>query len=94
MWGEGVWQGEGIEGGEGVGEGVGGGGRGHFIHLAIYCTATWCFALKGLRTMKGDIASAVAPNTASLVHVNVPFVTQIYILFQLGWFVSSQFQSD
>ncbi len=29
----------------------GGGGRGYFIHLAIYCTTTWCFALKGLRTM-------------------------------------------
>ncbi len=29
---------------------VGGGGREHFIHLAMYCTTTWCFALKGLRT--------------------------------------------
>ena len=27
-----------------------GGGRGHFSPAAIYCTATWCFALKGLRT--------------------------------------------
>ena len=36
-------------GGEGVGGG--GGGRGHFIHLAIHCTTTWCFALKGLRTI-------------------------------------------
>ncbi len=43
--GRGVWQGE----GRGRG-GEGGGGRGHFIHLAIYCTTTWCFALKGLRT--------------------------------------------
>ncbi len=35
-----------------MGEGVGGGGvgRGHFIHLAIYFTTTWCFAPKGLRT--------------------------------------------
>ncbi len=23
----------------------------HFIHLAMYCTTTWCFALKGLRTI-------------------------------------------
>ncbi len=44
--GRGVWQGEvGLVGG-------GGGGRGHFIHLAIYCTATWFFALKGLRTTR------------------------------------------
>ncbi len=28
----------------------GGGGRGHFIHLAMYCTTTWCFAQKRLRT--------------------------------------------
>ena len=28
-----------------------GGGRGHFIHPVIYCTATWRFALKGLRTI-------------------------------------------
>ena len=35
----------------GGGGGLGGGGRGHFIHLAIYCTTTWCFALKGLHTM-------------------------------------------
>ncbi len=33
------------------GLGSGGGGRGHFIHLAMYCTTTWCFALKGLRTI-------------------------------------------
>ncbi len=42
--GEGVQQGEGVQGG-------GGGGRGYFIHLAMYCTAIWCFALKGLRTI-------------------------------------------
>ncbi len=64
VWGQGV-QGQ---GGPGGGRGVGGGGwgrgfrgrgRGHFIHLAIYCTTTWCFALKGLRTM---IAEASRPN--------------------------------
>ncbi len=41
-------------GGVGVGEGRevrGEGGRGHFIHLAMYCTTTWYFALKGLRTI-------------------------------------------
>ncbi len=40
--------------GSGWGRGIegGGGGRGYFIHLGIYCTTTWCFALKGLRTMK------------------------------------------
>ncbi len=49
--------GKGSGGGRGLGEGVGGGGgelggggRGHFIHPAIHCTTTWCFALKGLRT--------------------------------------------
>ncbi len=54
--------GGGGSGGEGglVGEGgpVGGGGwgrgRGHFIHLAIGCTITLCFALKGLRTMRRE----------------------------------------
>ncbi len=48
IWPWGVQVGEGFGGGEGV---KGGGGRGCFIHLAIYCTTTWCFALKGLRTM-------------------------------------------
>ena len=43
--GRGIWQGEGGLAGEGEG------GRGHFIHLAMYCTTTWCFALKGLRTI-------------------------------------------
>ncbi len=38
-------------GGSRGGGAKGEGGRGHFIHLAIYCTTTWCFALKGLRTM-------------------------------------------
>ncbi len=49
-------------GGSGTGGGLGdggleggAGGRGHFIHPAIYCTATWCFALKGLRTMIEEI---------------------------------------
>ncbi len=37
-------------GSSGGGGPAGGGGRGHFIHLAIYCTTTWGFALKGLRT--------------------------------------------
>ncbi len=34
-------------------------GRGHFIHLAIYCTATWCFVLKGLRTTMHQSESSV-----------------------------------
>ncbi len=44
-------------GGGGSGRGRGGlaggrgGGRGHFSPADIYCTTTWCFALKGLRTM-------------------------------------------
>ncbi len=39
--------------GRGLGRGLGGGGggRGNFIHPAIYCTTTWCFGLKGLRTV-------------------------------------------
>ncbi len=28
------------------------GGRGHFSPAAMYCITTWCFALKGLRTMR------------------------------------------
>ncbi len=40
-----VWRGGGLATG-----GLGGGGRGHFYPAAIYCTTTWCFALKGLRT--------------------------------------------
>ncbi len=49
------------EGGLGEGEGVGGGGggRGHFIHLATYCTTTWCFALKGLRTTRDRDSACV-----------------------------------
>ncbi len=36
----------------GGGSGRGEGGRGHSSLAAIYCTTTWCFALKGLRTMR------------------------------------------
>ncbi len=36
----------------GVGSRGRGGGRGHFIQPAIYCTTTWCFTLKGLRTTR------------------------------------------
>ncbi len=35
------------------GSGRGEGGRGHFSPAAIYCTTTWCFALKGLSTVSG-----------------------------------------
>ncbi len=48
----GVWPGESgglVRGSWGL---VGGGGRGHFSPAAIYCITTWCFALKGLRTMR------------------------------------------
>ncbi len=34
----------------GGGRGLGEGDRGHFHPPAMYCTTTWCFALKGLRT--------------------------------------------
>ncbi len=44
-WGEGVREGEGAKGG---------GGRAYFIHPAIYCTTTWCYALKGLRTINAQ----------------------------------------
>ncbi len=37
--------------GRGRGSGRGEGGRGHFSPAAIYCITTWCFALKGLRTI-------------------------------------------
>ncbi len=47
LWGSGG--GGGLVGERGWGRGRRG-GRGYFIHLAIYCTTTWCFALKGLRT--------------------------------------------
>ncbi len=40
--------GGGSSGGMGVWQG--GGGSGYFSPAAIYCTTTWCFALKGLRT--------------------------------------------
>ncbi len=55
-------------GGGGVrqGEGGWGGGGGHFIHPAIYCTITWCFALKGLRTI--TIHSARKRAESSCVH--------------------------
>ncbi len=38
-------------GGLGEGRGLGGGDRGHFHPPAMYCTTTWCFALKRLRTI-------------------------------------------
>ncbi len=38
--------------------GEGEGGRGHFVHLAMYCTTTWCFALKGLPTTMTHTRSA------------------------------------
>ncbi len=44
--------GSGGRGVQGWGVGEGGGGRGPFIYLAIHCTTTWCFALKGLRTIR------------------------------------------
>ncbi len=47
VWLQGGWVGG---GGWGRGRGFRGEGRGCFINLAIYCTTTWCFALKGLRT--------------------------------------------
>ncbi len=54
--------------GEGGPAGGGGWGRGrgweHFIHLAIYCTTTWCFALKGLRTTRD---SSGTPDVGPLV---------------------------
>ena len=48
---QGGFGGRGVWGQGGLGRGVEGeGGRGHFICFA-YCTTTWCFSLKGLRTM-------------------------------------------
>ncbi len=46
----GVWR----QGGWGGGGGQGGGGRGHFIYLAIYCTTTWCFALRDFAQISGQ----------------------------------------
>ncbi len=44
------------------GRGVpGGGGRGHFGPAAIYCTTTWCFALKGHCTMTLPWHNTLAP---------------------------------
>ncbi len=74
QWGEG-----GLVGGGGLaggGGGGGGGGRGHFIHPAIYCTTTWSFALKGLRTMtclpmcpvRGIIRAGAGQEAAFLLH--------------------------
>ncbi len=51
----GVWWGRGCLGA--LGGWGGGGGWGHFIHLAMYCTTTWCFALKGLRTIRANEGS-------------------------------------
>ncbi len=48
--------------------GRGGGGRGHFIHLAIYCITTWCFALKGLRTIMYDFGAGREVVLVSLAH--------------------------
>ncbi len=59
-----VWGGpqggpQGVSGHRGVWLGGGGfhGGRGHFGPAAIYCTTTWCFALKGLRTRTAPISN-------------------------------------
>ncbi len=64
----GIWWGEGGPAGEGEGRALGGGGRGHFMHPAIYCTTTWCFALNGLRTTRThppvDTRACVTTNAA------------------------------
>ncbi len=49
-------------------EGSGGGGRGHFIHLAIHCTTTWRFALKGLRTIT-QLKTSREPRATMTHHV-------------------------
>ena len=50
-------------------QGGGGLGRGHFHPAAINCTTTWCFALKGLRTIK------TKGNTNDLFNLAMQFVT-------------------
>ncbi len=63
----GVWVG-------GGGVGGGGGGRGHFHPAAIYCTTTWCFALKGLCTInKTELAHVIvfAPGSEGPKHKRI-----------------------
>ncbi len=47
------------------------GGRGHFIHLAMYCTTTWCFTLKGLRTTKQQLTRLSFPPRRVLGNVTL-----------------------
>ncbi len=64
----------GLAGGGGLGEGEGvggggwgrGGGQGTFHPPCHYCTITWCFALKGLRTIRH------APHNACSAHFVIP----------------------
>ncbi len=64
------------EGGPAGGGGSGGGrGRGYFSPAAIYCIATWCFALKGLRTTTNPKLQAVI--LCSGPQVNAPFGVQV-----------------
>ncbi len=62
--GGGLVVGEGVGGGGG---GLGGGGRGHFHTPAIYCTTTWCFALKGLRTTMESVRVGTRTATSDTI---------------------------
>ncbi len=77
MGGGGYW---GKERGRGVRER----GRGHFHPPAINCTATWCFALKGLRTTRYRETTALA-TPLSLKRSSPPhFQPQVSSLFCLN----------
>ncbi len=67
--------GSGGGGGPAGGLGGGGGGKGHFIQPVIYCTTTWCFALKGLRTMNVLLCSDTA-STAEKLRVTLQSLKQ------------------
>ncbi len=74
--GGGLVGGRGSSGGKGLEERVGGrvGGRGHFIHPAIHCTTTWCFALKGLRTITGSSMELFSFGRVSVSHTMSHFM--------------------
>ncbi len=65
----------------------GGWGRGHFSPAAIYCTTTWCFAPKGLRTIKdsrlGKTVSSEIPNWSFVISLQVLSwpQTDVWLLF-------------
>ncbi len=68
-WGGGVWQ----------GEGVGGGGRGHFIHPAIYCTRYHMVLCPKGTSHNSNVFSPAEPGAPELDSLTPPPIFSFFI---------------